>query len=205
MHAFQSESKLYICLNVKEFLNRKSRHIWSLSDFKETRTHNRLVRKQTLNPLAKLTKCFSWILSSYLYGAFDSSVNELLTRNSRDIWSLNDCKGTRSHNDLVCKQTLNRLAKLTKWLTWIVSTYLYGAFDSIIFSCYRRVSEWIHTLYLPEYQGTPYSKQSQYLKFKWMQPVSNPQRLSLSRNTQPFSETDEIIELNFEYGSVRCI
>ena len=38
----------------------------------------------------------------------------------------NDCNGTRTHNHFVRKQTLNHLAKLTKWFSWIVSTYLYG-------------------------------------------------------------------------------
>ena len=36
-------------------------------------------------------------------------------------------------------------------------------------SCHVRVSEWIHTLYLPECQGTPCSKQARNLKFKWLQ------------------------------------
>ena len=45
-------------------------------------------------------------------------------------------------------------------------------------SCHVRVSEWIHTLYLPEYQGTPCSKQGPYMKFKWLQRDSNPQPLA---------------------------
>ena len=53
-HAFQGESTLYGCLNVKELLARNRREIWSLSDCNETRTHNHLVRKRTLNHLAKL-------------------------------------------------------------------------------------------------------------------------------------------------------
>ena len=52
-YAFQSESTLYNCLNVKELLARSRREIWSLSDCNWTRTHNHLVRKQTLNLLAK--------------------------------------------------------------------------------------------------------------------------------------------------------
>ena len=35
-------------------------------------------------------------------------------------------------NHLVRKQTLSHLAKLVKWLSRVVSTYLYGAFDSSI-------------------------------------------------------------------------
>ena len=78
------------------------------------------------------------------------------------------CNGTRTHNHLDRKWTLNHLVKLTKWLSWIVSTYLYGAFDCMFLSCHVHVSEWIHALYLPECQGTPSSKQAQYLKIKWL-------------------------------------
>ena len=52
-YAFQSESTLYGCLNVKELLARSSRKIWSLSDCNWTRTQNHLVCKRTLNHLAK--------------------------------------------------------------------------------------------------------------------------------------------------------
>ena len=41
------------CLNVKELLAGSRHHIWSLSDSNEIRTHNHLVRKRTLNYLAK--------------------------------------------------------------------------------------------------------------------------------------------------------
>ena len=53
MYVFQSESTLYSCLNVKELLARSRRKIWRLSDCKWTRTQNCLVRKRTLNHLAK--------------------------------------------------------------------------------------------------------------------------------------------------------
>ena len=55
-YAFQSESTLYSCLNVKELLAQSRREIWSLNDCNRTRTQNHLVRKRTLNHLAKLTK-----------------------------------------------------------------------------------------------------------------------------------------------------
>ena len=54
MYAFQSESTLCSCLNVKELLARRRRKIWSLSDCHWTRTHNHLVHKRKLNHLAKL-------------------------------------------------------------------------------------------------------------------------------------------------------
>ena len=61
--AFQSESTLYSCLNVKELLARGRREIWSLSDCNLTRTHNHLVHKQTLNHLTKLAKRLSRVVS----------------------------------------------------------------------------------------------------------------------------------------------
>ena len=53
-YAFQSESKLYSCLNVKELFAQNRRKIWSLNDCNGTRTHDHVVRKRTLNHLAKL-------------------------------------------------------------------------------------------------------------------------------------------------------
>ena len=55
-YAFQSESTFYSCLNVKKLLARNRREIWSLSDCNWTRSHNHLVRKWTLNHLAKLAR-----------------------------------------------------------------------------------------------------------------------------------------------------
>ena len=50
------------------------------------------------------------------------NVKELLARNRHHIWSLSDCNGTRTHNYLVPKQTLNHLAilangSLANWLS----------------------------------------------------------------------------------------
>ena len=65
------EFRLYNCLNVKELLVRNNRNIWHLSESNGIRIHNQLVRKETLNYLAKLVKWFSCVLSFYLHGAFD--------------------------------------------------------------------------------------------------------------------------------------
>ena len=78
-------------------------------------------------------------------------VKELFAGNRRDIWSLSDSSDIRTHNYLVCKRTLNHLAELAKWLSFTVSTYMYGAFDCMLLC----------------------------LKFKWQQWNSNPQSLSL--------------------------
>ena len=44
---------------------------------------------------------------------------------------LSDCNWTRTHNHLVHKRILNHLAKLAKWLSCIVSTYLNKEFLDI--------------------------------------------------------------------------
>ena len=78
-YAFQSESTLYSCVNVKELLVRSRREIWSLSDCNWTRTQNHLVRNRTFNHLAKWlgvclrTKWFwVWVqLQSHKYSTLD--------------------------------------------------------------------------------------------------------------------------------------
>ena len=47
-----------------------------------------------------------------------------------------DSNGIRIHNHLVCKRTLNYIAKLTKWFGCVVSFYMYGAFDCMLLSCH---------------------------------------------------------------------
>ena len=73
---------------------------------------------------------------STLYSCLN--VKELLTLSRCEIWSLSDCNGTRTHNHLVCKRTFNHLAKLAKWLSCVVGTYLYSAFDCMFLSCHVR-------------------------------------------------------------------
>ena len=101
------------------------------------------------------------------------NITELLARNKCNIWRLSKCNGTRTHNHLVHKQTPNHFPKLGKWLSCVVSTYMYGALDCVFLSCHLRLSEWMHTLKIPECQGNPWLKQAQYLKFKWRQWDSN--------------------------------
>ena len=96
------------------------------------------------------------------------SVKKLLAWNNGNIWSLSDYNRTQNHNHLVRKRKLDHLAKLIKLLSFIVSTYLYGAFDCMLLSCHLCILEWIHTLYLPECQGTYCSKQVWYMKVKWL-------------------------------------
>ena len=97
----------------------------------------------------KMTVC-----SCYVTYAFQSestvysflNVKKLLARNRRKVWMLSDCNWTRTQNHLVRKGTLNHLANTAKWLSCVLSTYLYGASDCMFLSCHICVSEWIHTL-----------------------------------------------------------
>ena len=152
-YAFQRESTHYRCLNVKELLARNRCDIWNLSDW---------ALLWVFICTVHLTECsyhftYTFQSESTLYSCLN--VKELLARNRRDIWNLNDCNGTWTHDHLVRKRTPHHLAKLTKWLSFVVSTYLYGAFDWMFLSCHVRVSEWIHTLKLPECLRSPCSKQ----------------------------------------------
>ena len=109
--------------------------ILGISDCNETRTHNHLVRKQTLNYLAKLPNDWAvlWVLictvlltacsyhATYMFQSESTlysclNVKEPLAQNRHEIWSLSDCNGTQTHNHLVCKRT--RRAK------WILNLFL---------------------------------------------------------------------------------
>ena len=81
---------------------------------------------------------------STLYSCLDAK--QLLARSRREIWKLRDYNWTPTQNHLVLKRTLNHLAKLVKWLSCVLSTYLYGAFDCMFLSFHVRISGWIHTL-----------------------------------------------------------
>ena len=83
-----------------------------------------------------------------------------ITLSSIKNYSVSDWNWTRIYYHLVHNRTLNHLAKLTKWLSRVVSTYLYGAFNCMFLSCHVLVPEWIYTLWLSACQGTPCSKQA---------------------------------------------
>ena len=75
----------------------------------------------------RLTVCCYHVTYAYhLESKLNSCLNvkKLLARKRRDIWNLSDRNGIWTHNHLLCKRTLNHLAKLarlqTKWLlVWI--------------------------------------------------------------------------------------
>ena len=66
-----------------------------------------------------LTVCYYHI--TYVFQGESTLYNflnfkEIFAWNRRDIWSLSDSNEIRIQNNLVCKRTLNHLAKLAKWL-----------------------------------------------------------------------------------------
>ena len=60
--------------------------------------------------------------------------------------------------------------------------------DCVFLSCHTRFTVNQHSV-VAACQGLPCYKQTRYLKFKWLQQNLNLQPLSLSENTQPFSQT----------------
>ena len=94
-----------------------------------------------------LLSCYVRV-SEWMYTCLN--VKEPLAWNRRDIWSLSDSNGIRTHNHLVRKRTLNHLVKLAKQLSCVVSTYLYGAFDRMLLSCHIRgnvLAKWFSVLF----------------------------------------------------------
>ena len=59
-----SRARFRVNLNVKELLAWNRHDIWNLSDSNGIRTHSHLVRKRTLNHLAKLAKWLSCVVST---------------------------------------------------------------------------------------------------------------------------------------------
>ena len=80
------------------------------------------------------------------------NVKKLFARSRREIWRLSDCNWTRTQNHLVLKRTLNHLAELAKWLSCVLITYLYGAFDCKFLSCHVRAFQSESTLYRVTWQ-----------------------------------------------------
>ena len=119
-------------------------------------------------PFTETRQLIELCVNTYLYGTFDCmllschvrvsewiwnthsivclTINKLLCRSRRNIWSLSDSNKIETHDYLVRKRTRNYLAKLTKWLSCVVRTELSSGYDCMLLSYHRQVSEWIHTL-----------------------------------------------------------
>ena len=83
--SFRMNPHSIVCLNVMELLARSRHHIWSLSDSNMIRTHNHLVRKRTLNHLAKLAKWLSYFVSTYLCDKYDTYLYDMAPASSKEL------------------------------------------------------------------------------------------------------------------------
>ena len=143
---------------------------------------------------------------SKLYSCMN--VKELLAQTRHEVSILSNSNWIRINKHLVHKRTLNHLAKFPKWLSCVVSTYLYNAFDCIFISCHVRVSELIYTLQLAKCQGTPCLKEAKNMKFKWLQMDFNAQPLSSYTNTQPIIQYDKLLGCvvsTYQYALFNCM
>ena len=148
-YPFQSEFTLFIFLNVKEVLARSRDEFSGVTDCSWTINHKHLLRKWifwrnlpndwaelwVLNSTVHLTVCYchvTYAFQSEFTLFIYLNVNELLGRNRRNIRRLSDCNTTRTHNHLARKRKLNHSAKLMKWLSRVMSTYLSGAFHGML-------------------------------------------------------------------------
>ena len=114
-----------------------------------------------------IMSCTSFRVNSYSIVCLN--IKKLFAQSRPISEGLNDSNGIWTHYHVVHKRTLNHLVKLAKWLSCVVSTYLYSALTVCYYHVtYKFQSE--STLYsLPECQGTFCLKQVPYLKFKWQQ------------------------------------
>ena len=132
------------------------------TDRNRIQSQNHLVCKWTLNypnwpnDPAVLWVLICMVLLTYVIIMsrirFRANLNSIVTWMSRNalvktgtLYEV-DNKEIRTHNPLIHKWTLDHLAKLVKWLTCVVSTYLYGAFDCMLLTCHVRISELMYTL-----------------------------------------------------------
>ena len=113
---FQSESTLHSCLNFKELLARNRREIWSLSNCHDTRTHNHLVRKRTLNCCENLSVRCIW-----LYVIFMSRTRFRVNPHSIVAWTvplqslkLQISRLFRSRSYLTLSEITKKIFKLEK-------------------------------------------------------------------------------------------
>ena len=126
-----------------------------LNDSNGIWTHTHLARKPFSQTGQIIELCCEYLsVRCFCHVAFQSeptlynslNIKELLARKNHDIWSLRENNRIWTHNYIVRKQTFKHLRELVKWLSYVVSTYLYGAFDCMLLSCDVFVSEWIYTL-----------------------------------------------------------
>ena len=81
-----------------------------------------------------------------------------------------------THSHLVWKWILNHLATLTKWLSYVVFTYMYDVFDCVYLLCHMSNCEWIYIFVWKS--GNSLLKTDTVRKVKWLEQDLNPQSVS---------------------------
>ena len=143
-----------------------------------------------LIPLYRFFQLFSWCYLFYYDIICIYSKNETV---EIAIWGLSDGNWTQIQNHLVCKRTLENFAKLGKWLSCVLSTYLFGTFhlcpcndtyafqnESTLYSCLNVNAKWLKG-WIVEYLAKCLSVR---LRTKWFWVLIRFQSLKLQISRQ---------------------
>ena len=141
-YASQSESMFYSCVTLKKHFVQSRYKIWCLSEYNMIPTDNYSLLEMC--PYSELFwPVFSCILTEY--GEI-RSISPYSVRMLDNMYQNNSEYGHFLRSDWVCQKTLNHLDKLAKWLSCVVSAYLYGSYDCMLLSCHTCILEWIHAV-----------------------------------------------------------
>ena len=97
------------CVNLN-LLRKVKKYYFSKLDTNLTKNKNLWKSVKFILTVCSYNATYAFKSKSTLYSCLN--VKELIARNRCDIWNLSDCNGTRTHNYLARKRTLNHLAKL---------------------------------------------------------------------------------------------
>ena len=141
-----------VFLNVKERLARSRHHIRSLTDSNGIRTHNHLVRKRTLNYLAKLAKWLSCVVS----------MSDMVPLNLQ-IWCLLWAKSSLTFRQTIaCRFTLKPVHNMIITYSQMRRTDKFSQHSSIIKPVW--VSGWV---FVYEVSGCAFESRCCHLNFRY--------------------------------------
>ena len=146
----------------------------------------RIIRKQYKLTVCSCSVTYTFQSKSTLYSCLN--IKELLARSRRKIWSLSDCNWTRTQNHLVCKRTLNHLAK---WLSVLLRTdsgfeyscnlpNIFSQNSAVRKSIKRKFISVLFSSYFFHYVNGRYTITAQKMKFSIKNFFSNSLMLLLS-------------------------
>ena len=142
--------------------------------------HSAVKRLSFIQKHSDTTVCYYHVMYEFqrnLHSIVCLNVKEPLAGSRRHMWSLSDSNGIRTHNYVVRKRTLNHLVKLAKWLSCVVSAYLYGAFEfkefldiqaTIECSCTMKLVRDMIITYIQMHRTDTYSQHSLIIWPVWL-------------------------------------